>query len=108
MTRRFACSRKPHAMVFPIDWPEPFGLVMAEAMACGVPVVARRRGAAIELVQHGRTGFLSEHEEEMADAVCRVAGLDRDACRRRVASHFSSARMAEDYEKLFNELVEGA
>ena len=95
-----------HAMVFPIDWPEPFGLVMVEAMACGTPVVTRPRGAATELVEHGRTGFLCETEAQMVDAVHFVQHLDRTTCRRRAVERFSASRMAAAYEQLFVQLVE--
>jgi glycosyltransferase involved in cell wall biosynthesis len=95
-----------HAMVFPIDWPEPFGLVMVEAMACGTPVVTRPRGAAIELVAHGRDGFLCETEAQMIDAVDCVQHLDRTLCRQRAVERFSAPKMAAAYEQLFVELLE--
>jgi glycosyltransferase involved in cell wall biosynthesis len=95
-----------HAMVFPIDWPEPFGLVMVEAMACGTPVVARPRGAATELVDHGRTGFLCETEAQMVEAVHCVQHLDRTACRQRTNERFSAPKMAAAYEQLFVRLLE--
>jgi glycosyltransferase involved in cell wall biosynthesis len=95
-----------HAMVFPIQWPEPFGLVMVEAMACGTPVVATRRGAASELIEHGRSGYLCESEADMIQAIGRVADLDRDACRQRVIENFSATRMAQEYEQLFVRILE--
>ncbi len=95
-----------YAMVFPIQWPEPFGLVMVEAMACGTPVIARPVGAATELIEHGRCGFLSDTEAAMVQAIDRVADLDRAACRQRAITNFSSERMASDYERLFSRLLE--
>ncbi len=95
-----------HAMIFPIQWPEPFGLVMVEAMACGTPVVARPVGAATELIEHGRCGFLCETERAMVQAIDRVGELDRSACRRQVITRFSSERMAAEYESLFSRLLE--
>ena len=95
-----------HAMIFPIQWPEPFGLVMVEAMACGTPVVARPVGAATELIEHGRCGFLCDTEPAMVQAIERVGELDRSACRQQAITRFSSERMAADYETLFSRLLE--
>jgi glycosyltransferase involved in cell wall biosynthesis len=95
-----------HAMIFPIQWPEPFGLVMVEAMACGTPVVARPVGAATELIDHGRCGFLCDTEPAMVQAIDRVGDLDRSACRQQAITRFSSGRMASDYEHLFTRLLE--
>jgi glycosyltransferase involved in cell wall biosynthesis len=94
-----------HAMVFPIQWPEPFGLVMVEAMACGTPVVARPVGAATELIEQGRSGFLCDTERQMVQAIRHVGRLDRTTCRQRAIARFSSGRMASDYERLFMELL---
>ena len=93
------------ALLFPIDWPEPFGLVMIEAMACGTPVVARPRGSVPEVVVHGRTGFLADTLVELADAVKRLDEIDRTECRRHVERRFSTARMAEDYERIYDRLA---
>jgi len=95
-----------HAMVFPIQWPEPFGLVMVEAMACGTPVIARPVGAATELIEHGCCGFLHDTEDEMVEAIGHVAELERETCRQRTIARFSSARMASAYELLFTQLLE--
>ena len=100
--------QQAHAMVFPIDWPEPFGLVMVEAMACGTPVVATPRGAATELIDHGRCGFLCETEAQMTDAVHCVQHLDRTACRQRAIERFSAPKMAAAYEQLFLQLLESS
>jgi glycosyltransferase involved in cell wall biosynthesis len=92
------------ALLFPIDWPEPFGLVMIEAMACGTPVVARPCGSVPEVVVHGRTGFLGSSLIELVDAVKRIDEIDRAACRRHVEERFSVGRMAEDYEAVYRRL----
>ena len=92
------------ALLFPIDWPEPFGLVMIEAMACGTPVIARPCGSVPEVLVDGRTGFLADTVEELADAVKRVDDLDRVECRRHVEARFSVSRMAEDYERVYRRL----
>ena len=96
---------KSRALLFPIDWPEPFGLAMAEAMACGVPVIARPKGAAPEVVVDGVTGFLADRPNALLEAVRAVGRLDRAACRRHVERHFSAARMADQYQKVYGRLV---
>jgi glycosyltransferase involved in cell wall biosynthesis len=89
------------ALLFPIDWPEPFGLVMIEAMACGTPVVAFPHGSAPEVVEPGLTGFLVSSEEEALEAVAKAATLDRAAIRRRFEERFSSRAMARAYAELY-------
>jgi glycosyltransferase involved in cell wall biosynthesis len=89
------------ALLFPIDWPEPFGLVMIEALACGTPVIARRRGSVPEIVVDGVTGFVRETEEEMADAVRRLSAISRRDCRAHFERRFTAARMADDYLWLY-------
>jgi glycosyltransferase involved in cell wall biosynthesis len=89
------------ALLFPIDWPEPFGLVMIEAMACGTPVVAYRRGSAPEVIDEGVTGFLADDEEEAASAVIRARALDRREIRRRFERRFSAVAMARAYLDLY-------
>lgn len=93
------------ALLMPIKWEEPFGLVMAEAMATGTPVIAFNRGAAPEIVQHGKTGFIVKTVSEMASAMKKIDKIDRKACRKRVEEHFSVERMVEDYEKLYFKLI---
>ena len=100
--------QRAHAMVFPIQWPEPFGLVIAEAMACGTPVIASALGAAPELIEHGRTGFLCRMESDMAAAVDQIARLDRNACHERVESCFSARKMAAEYERVFERLLDAS
>lgn len=85
------------AMIFPINWPEPFGLVMAEALACGTPVIARSVGAAPEIIDHGRTGFLCADVGEMVASCRRVAAIDRRLCRTVAEERFSSDAMTRGY-----------
>jgi glycosyltransferase involved in cell wall biosynthesis len=91
-------------LLFPIDWPEPFGLVMIEAMACGTPVIARPCGSVPEIVVPGRTGFLGDTLVELAEAVKRLDEIDRAECRRHVERRFSAGRMAEEYEGVYRRL----
>jgi glycosyltransferase involved in cell wall biosynthesis len=101
-TRFLAGAR---ALLFPIDWPEPFGLVMIEAMACGTPVLALRCGSVPEIVDDGITGAIVETVEEAVAALPRVIALDRQAVRRRFEQRFSVARMARDYVALYRSLL---
>ena len=94
-----------YALLFPIDWPEPFGLVMIEAMACGTPVVAYRGGAVPELVEPGHTGFIVENMENAVEAVQRVAELSRKRCREVFEQRFTATRMAHDYVQQFKRLI---
>lgn len=89
------------ALLFPIDWPEPFGLAMIEAMACGTPVLAFRCGSVPEVVDDGVTGVVVSSLDEAMTAMDRVLALDRGACRRRCVERFSARRMAEDYLALY-------
>jgi len=93
------------ALLFPIDWPEPFGLVMIEALACGTPVIARERGSVAEIVVHGQTGFVAETVDELVSAVKRIDIVDRAACRRHFEARFTAARMADDYEEIYRRLL---
>jgi len=93
------------ALLFPIDWPEPFGLVMIEALACGTPVIARRRGSVPEVVQEGVTGFVCDDEASMIEAVRRVDTIDRATCRRVFESRFSDVRMVDDYERVYCDVL---
>jgi glycosyltransferase involved in cell wall biosynthesis len=93
------------ALLFPIRWNEPFGMVMLEAMACGTPVLAFPEGAAPEVVDHGRTGFLCHDETDMAEAIGRVDQIDRRACRAAVEGYFSTERMVNEHLALFEEIL---
>ena len=93
------------ALVFPIRWNEPFGLVMLEALACGTPVLAFPEGAAPEIVEDGRTGFLCHDEADMAEAISRVHTIDRAECRAAVEGYFSADRMVADHLALFEDLL---
>jgi glycosyltransferase involved in cell wall biosynthesis len=96
------------ALLFPIDWPEPFGLVMIEAMACGTPVIAYRSGSVPEVIEEGVTGFIVDSEEEAVDAVNKLARLDRRKVRGRFDERFSAHRMARAYESHYRRLIDGS
>ena len=93
------------ALLFPIDWPEPFGLVMIEAMANGTPVIAFRRGSVSEIIDDGVTGFIVDSTDAAVPAVRRVVGLDRLAVRRRFEERFSAERMARDYVERYIDVL---
>jgi glycosyltransferase involved in cell wall biosynthesis len=93
------------ALLNPIRWAEPFGLVMIEAMACGTPVIACPNGAAPEIVDTGTTGFLCSGLGELVAAIHRVGQLDRDACRAATVERFSTSRMVADHLALYQEMV---
>ena len=92
------------ALLFPIDWPEPFGLVMIEAMACGTPVIAFRSGSVPEVVEDGITGFVVDGEAEAVQAIGRLGKLDRRQVRVRFEQRFSAKRMAEEYFRHYQTL----
>ena len=94
-----------YALLFPIDWPEPFGLVMIEAMACGTPVIAYRGGAVPEVMEQGRTGFIVRGLEDAVEAVQHVAQLSRKRCRAVFEQRFTATRMAHDYVRQFERLI---
>ena len=91
----------------PIAWPEPFGMVMVEALACGTPVVATPMGAVPEIVDDGVTGFVCSDEDALTEAMLAVSDIDRDACRKAVAERFSAERMVDDHVTLYESLVCG-
>lgn len=93
------------ALVNPIEWPEPFGLVMAEALACGTPVIARRRGSVPEVVTHGLTGMIGETDEELAYLCSWVGTLDRAVCRAEAERRFSVRAMVDGYEAVYRLLL---
>lgn len=93
------------ALLFPISWPEPFGLVIIESLACGTPVLATPRGAVAEIVQHGRTGFHCETQEDFLAALKRVGRIDRAECRREFERRFSAVVMAAAYEEVYERMA---
>lgn len=93
------------ALLNPIRWPEPFGMVMIEALACGTPVLARRSGAAPEIVEDGVTGFICDSDDELLAAIGRIDEIDRADCRRSVETYFSADRMVAEHERLYEKLV---
>lgn len=94
------------ALLFPIDWPEPFGLVMIEALACGTSVSARPRGSVPEILQDGVTGFLCETDEEMIGAIRWVQTLVRERCREEFARRFTAEVMAQRYLKVYQRILD--
>ena len=96
------------ALLFPIDWPEPFGLVMIEAMACGTPVLAFRQGAVPEIIEDGVTGCLVDGIDAAVAACARIDALDRAAVRRRFEQRWTARRMANDYVALYERLIRDA
>jgi len=94
-----------YALLFPINWPEPFGLVMIEAMACGTPVIAFRRGSVPEVMHHGETGFIVNNVNEAIEAVEKIPTISRHCCRYIFETRFSTQHMAEDYLKAYNNLI---
>jgi glycosyltransferase involved in cell wall biosynthesis len=95
------------ALLFPIDWPEPFGLVMIESLACGTPVIAYRRGSVPEVLEEGVTGFMVRNLAEATAAVGKLERLDRRRCREVFERRFSASRMVGDYLSLYQEQVHG-
>ena len=95
------------ALLFPIDWAEPFGLVMIEAMACGTPVIAWNCGSVPEVVDPGVTGFVVDSVEEAVSAVSLIGNLDRRRIREVFDQRFTAARMARDYVAIYHRLVDG-
>jgi glycosyltransferase involved in cell wall biosynthesis len=96
------------ALLFPIDWPEPFGLVMIEALACGTPVIAYRQGSVPEILEDGVTGFIVDDLEGAVRAAGHLPTVSRWRCRQRFEARFSAARMAREYLALYQRLVAGA
>jgi len=96
---------RARALLFPIDWPEPFGLVMIEALACGTPVIAFRGGSVEEVVEDGVTGFIVDSIEEACHAVRKLDAIDRSVCRARFEQRFSAARMCREYVRAYRRVI---
>jgi glycosyltransferase involved in cell wall biosynthesis len=93
------------ALLFPIDWPEPFGMVMIEALACGTPVIAYGHGSVPEVLEHGKTGYIVHSLDEAVDALQHIGRISRDTCRRVFETRFTSLRMAQDYAAIYEQLI---
>lgn len=102
---KVAYLKKARCLLFPILWEEPFGLVMVEALACGTPVIAFRRGSVPEIIQDGVNGFIVDNIDEMAEAVKKVAIISPARCRDSVEKRFSVERMVNEYENLFKNIA---
>jgi glycosyltransferase involved in cell wall biosynthesis len=96
---------RSRAFLFPLQWEEPFGLAVLEAMATGTPVITYRRGGMLELVEDGVTGFLVDNEDEMLAAIREVGKIDRQRCRERTLARFSVERMVKAYEQFYYEIL---
>ncbi|MBV8359817.1 MAG: glycosyltransferase family 4 protein, partial [Deltaproteobacteria bacterium] len=94
------------AFIFPIDWPEPFGLAMIEALACGTPIIARPCGSIPEIIRPGTTGFIANTIDEMVAAIGRIDTLSRAECRREFENRFTVEIMVERYERIYRRLIE--
>lgn len=105
-TRKLELLGGACALLNPIDWPEPFGLVMVESLAAGTPVIATDRGAAREIVRHGRTGFLCATAEDAIAACEQLGRIDRAVCRQAAVTRFSTERMVADHELLYRQLLD--
>jgi glycosyltransferase involved in cell wall biosynthesis len=93
--------------LFPLQWEEPFGMVLIEAMACGTPVLSLRRGAVPEVVVDGVTGYVREHADELVEAIDHLPDIDPRACRDHVERNFSVARMVDGYEQAYRDCITG-
>lgn len=103
--RKRALFRGALALLLPITWPEPFGMVFIEALACGTPVLTCPSGAAPEVVRDGVTGFLRESDEDLAAAIFDLPSIDRTRCRREAEERFDTARMADEYIHVYERLL---
>jgi glycosyltransferase involved in cell wall biosynthesis len=94
------------ALLNPIQWPEPFGLVMIESLACGTPVVTTSAGSVPEIIDDGVTGFIRDDPRDLADMLAKAAKLDRSECRRVAQDRFSVSRMVADHVELYAKLID--
>ena len=97
-----------YALLFPIDWPEPFGLVIIEAMACGTPIIAFRCGSVPELVEEGVTGYIVDDIEGALQALRKIPAFDRQRCRRVFEERFTASRMAQDYLNVYRRVMKAS
>jgi len=95
------------ALLFPVDWPEPFGLVMIEAMACGTPVIGWRNGSVPEVIRHGVNGFVVSSMDEAVECVAMLSSLRRDVCREIFETSFPVERMTAEYLKMYEKFIQG-
>jgi glycosyltransferase involved in cell wall biosynthesis len=103
--KRVNLLKNAKALLFPIKWREPFGLIMIESMACGTPVIAYPNGAVPEVIENGKTGFIVKNVNEMANAMRKIELIDRKKCRERVEKFFSNKKMVEKYEKIAYQIL---
>ena len=103
--RKISFLKNAKAILMPIRWEEPFGLVAIESFACGTPVIAFRRGALPEIIQDGKTGFIVNNVTEMAKAIKKIDQINRFDCRQSVENYFNVERMVEDHEKLYKKII---
>lgn len=96
--------KQARALLFPIKWEEPFGMVMIEAMACGTPVIAYNRGSVPEVIVDGKTGFIVDSVDGMVAAIKRIDEIDRSACRKHVEENFTVEKMVDGYERIYDKL----
>jgi glycosyltransferase involved in cell wall biosynthesis len=95
------------ALLFPIDWPEPFGLAMIESLACGTPVIARPCGSVSEILVQGKTGFIHSQMDQLVQAAQKIDKISRKDCRKHVEDHFSAETMANGYERIYKKMIAG-
>ena len=104
-SQKISYLKKAYCLLFPITWEEPFGLVMVEALACGTPVIAFRRGAVLEIIQDGVNGFVVDTIDEMIEATKNIATISPSECRKSVEKRFNVGRMVDEYEELFKNVI---
>ncbi len=100
--------REAKALVMPILWEEPFGLTMIEALACGTPVIAFKRGSVPEIIKDGKTGFIVENEKQMINAVLKISQIKRKECRKEAEEKFNIEKMIDNYEKVYYNILKNA
>lgn len=104
--RKMKFISEAKALLFPIQWDEPFGMSVIEALACGTPVIAMNRGAMPEIIEHGVNGFLANNEDEFVEYMARIDEIDPEACRRSVEERFSADAMAKEYIARYEEVID--